>query len=288
MDPLELFRGLVETLTEQVRLPEQYRWAPLAAAGCTALLGLLLLLRGARWARALAAGTFLVIGLAAGTRLGPELHVPGWAAAGVAGVLAFGIGWLLFRFWQALLLAGCLAGVGLGIYTLKSLTPQIDAWLNRGVENGLVTLPPPGGVSLRDAADAAGQAAGAATSSAVARMQDLWNHLSTHVPRFQTTFFAIVAGTALLGLALGLFAPRLSRSLWAATLGTIFFGIGLAGVLQALAPAWLEWLLGHDRAAWGLTGAIWALSFGYGLVSCRGTPSRASSDAPADARAATA
>ena len=284
MDPLELFRGLVETLTQQVRLPEQYRWAPLAAAGFTSLLGLVLLVRGARWARGLAAGTFLVLGLAAGARLGPQLQTPGWAAAGVAGLLAFGLGWLLFRFWQALLLAGCLASIGLGIYTYRSLTPQIDAWLNRGVEDGLVTLPPAGDVTLPDAGEAAGQAAG----GAVARLHDLCNHLSANVPRFQTTFFAIVAGTALLGLALGLFAPRLSRSLWAATLGTLFFGIGLAGVLQALAPAWLEWLLAHDRAAWGLTGAIWALSFGYGLISCRPAPAPAPGQSPAEARAATA
>lgn len=282
MDLLELFRGLVATLTEQVRLPEEYRWAPVAAAGVTAALGLVLLLRGARWARGLAAGTFLILGLSAGAELAPQMHTPVWVGGALAGLLAFVAGWLLFRFWQALLLAACFAGIGLGIYTVRSLTPQIDAWLNQGVQDGLVTLPPAGASGLADPAQ------GAAASTALARMHDLWNHLSANVPQFQQKFFAIIAGTMLAGLILGFFAPRLSRSLWAATLGTAFFGIGLAGLLQAFAPTWLEWLLAHDHAAWGLTGAIWALSFGWSLVSCRSGSQSAKSDGPVAAKAAPA
>jgi hypothetical protein len=58
----ELLVALFETMTDQLRLPEGYEWAPLAGL-CTATgFGLLLLLRGARWAPGLAALTFLGIG----------------------------------------------------------------------------------------------------------------------------------------------------------------------------------------------------------------------------------
>ena len=254
----ELLVALFETMTDQLRLPEGYEWAPLAGL-CTATgFGLLLLLRGARWAPGLAALTFLGIGGWAGSFLAGAVGTPFWLTVGVVGVVGCVLGVVMFRFWQALLLAACCVVAGLSVYYARDLTPDVQNWVSAtGAELDLIALQPPGTV------------VGEGRPSALAELGSLWTHLDQQVPNFATTVWALVASIGLAGLVFGLLLPRASRALWAATLGTVFLGVGGTLLLKQFEPGAYDWLLADNARAWAIVGVVWLASFVLNLLTCR-------------------
>ncbi|MFQ5804899.1 MAG: hypothetical protein ACE5I3_00450 [Phycisphaerae bacterium] len=272
MTPEELLFALFKTMTEHLRLPEGYEWAALAGAVVVTGFGLLLLVRGARWAPGLAALAFLAAGGFAGSFLARAVGTPFWPTVGVVGVLGFVLGLLLFHVWQAILLASCFVIAGLSVYYVRGLYLEVDRWNSLAPGATEITLP------------MAGTVVGENRLTAMQDLSSLWTHLSENVGGFQTTFWSLVLSTGLAGLIFGLLLPRASRALWAASLGTMFFGIGTTGLLMRFGPGILDWLRANHVWAWGIVGLVWLISLAYNLATCR---RRKSEKRPVEAKAAT-
>ena len=273
MTPEEVIVALFETLTEHLKLPEGYEWAPLAASGLVTAFGLMLLLRGAKWAPGLAAVTFLGIGGCVGSFLSQAIGTPLWPTVGIVGVLGFVLGLVMFRFWQAVLLATCFMVAGLSVYYARVLTPEVQNWISAGPQSGVITLRDPGSV------------VGESQPGALAEFGSLWAHLDQNVSKFSVTTWTLILSTGLAGLIFGLLLPGISRALWAASLGTIFFGIGLTAALSRFAPTPLDWLKTNHGWAWGIVGVIWLFSLALNLASCRRRkPAKAEKDSLAEAK----
>lgn len=257
MTPEEIIVALFRTLTDHLRLPEGYNWVPWVVTAIVALFGLLLMVRGAKWAPAMGAVAFLAIGGGIGSFLSQAVGTPLWPTVGVTGVVGFILGLTLFRLWQALLLSLCFVAAGLSVYYVRVLTPDVANWLSATPQAGMITLPQ------------AGTVVGDQAAGGWAQVQELYAHLDQNVPDFAQTFWVLTLVTALAGLIFGLLMPNASRSLWAATLGTFFFGIGLTSALNHFAPSTLEWLKTNHQAAWGIVGLIWLFSLAVNLITCR-------------------
>lgn len=268
----ELLAALWRALAGHLQLPPGYEWAPTAGLVATALFGLLLMTRGARWAPALAGVTFCALGAGGGALLARVLGTPTAPTAVVAAVATLAIGLLAFRLWQALLLAACFATLGIGVYYVRELTPHVRSWLDGGLEGGEIALPPAGSVTANH-------------SSAATELSSLWAHLAQNVDHFTTTFVGLALLTAAAGLVFGLLLPKASRALWSATLGTILLGVGIAGLLEHHAPQTLAWLTENNAWAWSIVACIWVVSVVYNLLSVRtprrGEPPVATAPAPA-------
>jgi hypothetical protein len=257
MTPEELLFALFATVTEHIKLPAGYEWAPLAGLCVATAFGLLMLVRGARWAPGLAAFTFLGIGGAAGSFLAQAIGTPFWVTVVVVAVVGFVLGLALFRLWQAVLLSACFIIAGFSVYYVRVLTPEVQNWVSASSEPGFVTLQP------------AGTVVGDNRPSALTELNSLWRHLDASIPDFSTTSLVLVLSTGLAGLIFGLVLPRVSRALWAASLGMLIFGIGATALLKQFAPGVLEWLLADNLRAWSVVGAVWALSLVLNLLTCR-------------------
>ena len=256
MSPEELIVALFEMFAEHVKMPEGYDWVPAATSAGIAVAGLILLLRGARWAPGFAALSFLLIGGGLGAFLGDIIALPMWLTGGIGGVLGLVLGVVMFRLWQATLLASCCVILGLSVYFVRTLHVEVQNWISGPTEAEFITLQP------------AGSVVGEQTSSVQAEFQSLWQHLSDNVPNFQMTFWSLLISTGLAGLIFGLFLPRASRALWAASLGTITFGIGLTALLEHFAPDALDWLLANTMWAWCIVGGVWLISLGINYATC--------------------
>jgi hypothetical protein len=252
----ELLLALFQAATEHLKLPEGYGWASFAGLILVTAFGLLLLVRGAKWAPAFGALTFLGLGVFVGAFLARAIGTPMWITSGLTGVVGCVLGLVLFRFWQALLLGMCFVIAGLSVYSVRSLHVEMENWMS---------LPPGADITL----PAAGSVVGEHQLTATQKLSSLWTHLSENVPHFTLTFWALVVSTGLAGLVFGLLLPRISRALWAASLGTLFFGIGVTILLRELAPSALDWLGTHHALSWSIVAALWLLSLAHNLVSCR-------------------
>lgn len=249
-----LLSGLLEYGFRYVQIPDGWTWAPMGACGIVLLAGVLTLVRGAKWAPGLAALAFLLGGAAGGTYLAPQIGMPVSVTAALLGLAGGVAGLVLFRFWQALLLAACLGGVAVGVYGTR-LVPEINAWLQPAPDDGLVSLAP------------ANTVVGDQRPGPMQELSSLWTHLSATVPNFRLTFGGLAAGAGLGGLLLGFLLPRVSRALWSATLGTAVAGIGLAGLLKQFAPNTLDWLIASPTVGWSIVGTVWLTSLMYGYRS---------------------
>ncbi len=252
----ETFHMVLDAFTQHI--PATGNWLPLGGMLATVLFGLILLLRGAKLAPLLAALTFLGLGGIGGSFIGTWLNVPVWPAIVVAAVLGFVIGLVLFRFWLALLLAGCSCAAALSVYYVRILNPYVANFTadNYDAETRLVTLPVADAVA--GTADTPGQQLG-----------QLWAYLGQNVPNFHASFAAIVLSAGLAGLVFGLLLPKVSRALWAASAGTLFLLGGLVALLEVTAPSALGWLVSLGAWGWVIVGIAWAASLVYNLLLSR-------------------
>ncbi|RMF81902.1 MAG: hypothetical protein D6744_06610 [Planctomycetota bacterium] len=275
----DLLARLMAMAAEQLRLPQEYAWAPAGATIVALLAGLLLLVRGARWAPGFTALAFLGLGGVGGYYLTPVLGTPQLATIGVVGVAAALLGVGLFRFWQALALSACLMCIGMSVYFARVLAPEVDAWMEPAPANVVdIQLPQ------------AGSVVGEQRETATAKLASLWSHLSAHVPHFQVTFWSLIASTGLAGLIFGLLLPRASRALWGTSIGTVLFGTAAAMLLKKFAPDALAWLQANPNWGWGVVAAIWLGGFlhNYRDTRRRRRSGDAGDDVPVGADAARA
>ncbi len=264
MNPQQLLAAILDSLRSHLHWSSAAEWAGLGAAAVVTLLGLLFLLRGARWARGLAGLTFLVIGCGVGAAAAPRIGVSALPAIGIAGVGALLIALLFFRFVQAALLGVTFAALATGIYAARDLKPAIDSWLDPVVAE--ITLPP------------AGTVVGDTARTAVDEMGSLWQHLSANVPHFQLTFGSLVAIAGIVGLVLGWLLPRAARAFWASTFGTLFLGMGTAAILTETAPKTLDFLIANPGPSAAGVGTVWLAGLLYNLFRVRKRPRKVDAD----------
>ncbi len=259
----ESVKTLLDTLRQHV--PTDAAWIPLAAAGLTALIGLVLLLRGARLAPAAIAIAFCVAGGYTGTHVASAFGTPLWPTVAAGSVIGLVAGVLFFRLWLAGIVAAFLAAGALTFYGAQVLTGPLAQYGK--VEAQGVSLPP---APMSAPADWA--------SRLVAIVAPLWDYLCQQVPTFHASFYAIVISTGLGGLVFGLLLPRVARAAWAATLGTALLLAGLYALLEgrwAQADPWF--------ARWGTltAGSMWSVALLYNLADMVGwRPRRPAARAP--------
>lgn len=265
---------IYDTVTQHI--PDSTAWVPYVGTAVLALFGLLLMAKGAKLAPLLAACAFLGIGGIAGSFPAHWLGTPVWPTMAVTGVLGFILGLALFKFWLAVLLAGCFVAGSLSLYGVQVVSPHMTNYASRNYEPALG----PVGVAL-----AKPDAAVTLADSAQGELAQYWSYAASQVPGFQASFWAIAISTGLAGLALGLLLPRIARALFASTAGTLCLFVALTAVLKAGWPDALTWLHSLGAWGWGIVGAAWGVSLVYNLVDIRPkSPRTSSEDQPETAR----
>lgn len=265
----ELLSMLARTLTEHVKLPDGFDWVPAAGLAALTLFGLLLIVRGARWAPALGGVAFGGLGGLAGSYASAAFALPLGPTVGVCAVAGLLLGILAFRLWQALLLAACCAVIGIAVYYVRVLTPHVSSWLQGDFDGNWIELQPAGSVTQ--------------STSAATELANLWSYLASSVPNFTPSFVGIAAITAAAGLVFGLLLPRASRALWAATLGVLMTGAGAAGLMQRYSPDALNLVLQNGAWAWSGVAIVWLFAVAYNLASTAKRPAKPADEAAGSA-----
>lgn len=258
MRPDQFLAALYAAISEHVKLPPDLAWTPMVGASLLAGLGLVMLLRGARWAPSLFGAVLAAFGGAAGLAVARGGGVPVAPAVGVGAILGAALGAWGYRLWLAAALGVGASLAAVSAYYVRDLAPAMQSWLGDGQT-----------IALRPAGSVVGENGGATLALSRAELDSLWNHLAATVPNFVPSFWTILIGAGVVGLAFGWFMPRAARALWAATLGTISLGVGSAGLLQTYAPEYLAWLTTHTREAWIGVVAVWGVSLALNLYSVR-------------------
>ncbi len=235
-------------------LPSDAPWTAGLLFAALALMGLLFLVRGGRWAPLFVALVFAAGGALGGQLAGRGLGLPQWPAILVAAAVAFVAGLVLFRLWLALQVAAAFVGAALALYGTRLAEP-----LGRFDPRPL--LPPGSGASA--AAEAA-----SAVVPVPQRLLALWQFLSAEVPSFQLSFYAIVVSVGVAGFVFATLLPKLARAVWAATVGTGLVATAGAGLLHSFlrdaAPEIRPWMPIGLAGVWALA-LLWNAADLYGL-----------------------
>jgi len=265
MPTTDIPRMLLDTVKEH--LPPGAEWAPLAAAGVLAAIGLLFMVKGARLAPVLAALVFAGAGAALGPLLSSWFQIPLWPTVGGCAAAGLLLGVILFRIWLALLVGGCLAVVSLAVYSGQVLRIPLNDYLSAGLDRQqqLVTLPQAGS-PLAPSTDVQKELVG------------LWTFLDGKVPNFQTSVLAIVGSAALAGLIFGLLLPKLARAFWAASFGTLLLTFAAGSAVQLHWPQHMPWLLNQGLI---VAGILWLISLAYNWADVHHAGLKKSEPAPA-------
>lgn len=253
--PIELnsvFRSLVDAVSQHV--PAAAGWLPAAAVTGLGLMGLLILLRGARLAPALAGLGFAALGAAGGAFLSKAVALPLWPSVVCTGLLGGLVGVLLFRLWLAVFLSLALTFAGASVYYVRVLTPYVAGYTSEGWNPQ---------TNLNSLGSAAAEQRGSA--SAAEELLQFWGYLSQSVPGFTNTAGGIVGISGVLGLLLALLFPWAARSLWAALVGTGLLALFAFLCLQHLWPSALVWLASIRSWNWAILAALALASFAYNL-----------------------
>ncbi|MFH1749041.1 MAG: hypothetical protein ABIG44_18575 [Planctomycetota bacterium] len=249
---------IYNTLTQHI--PHDAAWMAFAGPAVLGLFGLILMVKGAKLAPLMSALAFLGIGVLAGSFTAHWLGSPFWVSVAITAVLGFVLGLVLFKVWLAVLISICFVACSLSLYGGKVITPYLANYSsnNYQAENATVgvTLPDPG-------------ATVAVAETPQIELSRIWTYLSTEVPSFLTSFWAILISTGLAGLVFGLLLHRFSRALFAATAGTFFFLTAAVATLQNLWPSGLDWIQSLGIWQWLIIALLWGVSLGYNLLDQR-------------------
>jgi hypothetical protein len=228
---------LLDAITQHI--PADLAWLPAAGTGATALFGLILMLKGAKLAPAMAAIAFALAGGVGGSFLAHQLGTQPWPTMITTGVIGLVLGVVCFRLWLAALVAASTVLIGLTVYAGTVLLPHLVSFSSPQIEE-VQLLRQPG------------------ESTAAVEWRGLWEHLAASVPNFETSVWAIIASTGLAGFLVGFLMPRISRALWASSTGTaLVFGTAIPwlqsrwpDVINAIHPQWQV----------AIATVVWALS----------------------------
>jgi len=250
---------ILEALTQHI--PQSAAWLPYASTGVLALLGLVLMAKGAKLAPLMAACAFATGGGLSGSYVAHWFSTPVWPTIGVGAAIGFGLGLVLFKLWLSILVAASFVVAALSFYGVKVVSPHLEGYTSQGYnarEPGIgVTLPMPGSTV-------------AVAPSPQEELTHLWSYLTGRIPSFQTSFWAIVASTGLAGLLVGLLVPRVARALLASTLGLGCVLLAVVAGLKALWPEALGWLTTLGPWTWGVAAGVWTVSLLYNFVDLGG------------------
>jgi hypothetical protein len=241
-------------------IPHSELWIPQVGTAIVGLLGLTLLLRGAKLFPAIVALAFMIGGGAAGANLAGVLGASLWPTVIVLSAVGFALGYFLFKLWLGALVGVCLAAVALMVYGDKVVKPHIENFSSRNLvaDQGVM------GINIPDTPLATDVPSSWATQS--------WENLSTVVPNFQASFWTIVASVGLAGLIFGLLLPKVARALVAATLGTVLSFLAVLLLLKTNWPAGLQELERLSEWGWIILAAVWGLSLLHNLFNVRRKP----------------
>lgn len=212
-------------------LPAGADWAPLAIAVAVLLLGLVVVLRGARLAPVLSACVFMAGGCLAAPLVTAYTGLPTLPLMIIGGTLGLVIGIVLFRLWFALVVALSMIAATLGFYTAQTVIPSIEDFNVRGLQAAsdvlIVTLP---------------DAPAPGASSWFALPPELLQYLNQQHPSLGLNAAAIALASGAAGLFLALLLPKTARALWAATVGTLLFVPSAYFVLAGVWQTGADWL----------------------------------------------
>lgn len=275
-DPKELFSSALGALQQHV--PTDMTWLPLASAGAVALIGLVLLLKGAKMAPFIAGLAVLIGAVGGGAAISQNFGTPLMPTLVTTGLVGFVLGIMLFRLMQAAFLASCLVGIALSVYYVRDLNVHLQNYTSQNLTAGEITLPEPGAAAMGH--------------NLAARASDVWQYLGAHVPNFQTNFWSLVVITGITGLLLGWLVPRVTRAACAATFGTLLLFAGGASLLQLQSPQTFEQVQQWTQAnmgpwTWAPLGAIWLSGLIHNFRQGRTAAAKAA-DAEAAAKPAVA
>ena len=254
----ELAQMIYSTVTQHI--PQSEAWIPYVGTGLLGLVGLVIMLKGAKLAPAISTCLFIGLGAAGGAAVTHLLHTLFWPSVIVGTAAGLVLGLLFFRVWLAVLVATCFIGGSLSLYSAKVLAPYVGGYTSQNLAAGGSVLD----VTVPQAGDAATVA-----SSTWQEAQRFWGYLAEKVPSFQSSFWAIVLSTGLAGLVFGLLLPRPARALCAATFGTLCFFVGLTMVLKMAWPGAVAELSGFGAWLWVVVAGVWALSLVYNFLDVR-------------------
>ncbi len=261
----DLFQTLSDRLTQIV--PDGSVLLPLGGAAAAALLGLLMVLKGAKLAPALTALILAGSGGWASSAVATTFSVPFWPAAIVGAALGAVLGLALFKVWMSLMVAACFIAAALTFYGAKVLAPHVATY-----------------VSERRAALADETAA--APPSLSTELGGAWSYLGQNVTNFQPSVYAIVLSSGLAGIVFGLLVTGAARALWAATIGTLLALIGTCVALKLAAPPALEWLASIGGWGWTIVAAVWAFGLIHNFLDVRARHGKRVTDDSAEPAAA--
>ncbi len=249
-------------------IPHAVVWVPQVGTAVVGVLGLALLIKGARLFPAIIALIFMGGGGLAGTYVADAFGTMLWPTVIVLGVVGFALGYFLFKVWLAALVGGCLAAIALTLYGAKVVSPHIENFSssNLKVEQGVM------GVSIPDSG-----AAPVANGTPSSWAEQAWTHLSTVVPNFQTSFWTILVSVGLAGLVFGFLLPKVARSLVAATVGSVLFLIAVLMLLRANWPGALQAIDQLGEWRWIIITGLWGISLLYNLFDFHRKPRPAAS-----------
>jgi len=268
MSANEAAAGLYDQL--RAGLPPDAPWIPGLLFAALALVGLVFLVRGGRWAPVFVAVVFAAGGGLGGQLASRALALPQWPTIVVVTAVAFVAGFVLFRLWLALQVAVLLVSAALALYGTRLAEP-IGRFDPR-------TLLPPEVSATAETAEAA-----SAVVPVPEQLLALWQFLGTEVPSFQLSFYAIVISVGVAGLVFAALLPKLARAFWAATVGTTLVATATAGLLRLFLPETLA-----EARSWlplGLAG-LWAVALLWNTADLFGLRFRKPAPAPAAEAAA--
>jgi hypothetical protein len=253
----ELLQMIYDTVMQH--MPDSAAWVPYAGTALLGLFGLLLLVKGAKLAPWMAALTFLALGGLGGSFVSYWIGTPPWVTMIACGVIGFALGLVLFKYWLAILVAGCCICAALSFYGVRIVWPHMADYSssNFGQEvPGEVVMPKAGADVL-------------AKQSTEAELAQEWAFLCKDVPNFQTSVWAIVISTGLAGLAFSLLLPGAAKALFAATAGTFCVFVAIGALLKVMWPSALTWLASTGTWGWAILGVVWVIALLHNLLDVR-------------------